>query len=272
MKFDIKRLFDGIDKRRPEIFLGTSLVGIITTAVLGIKGGQDYSKECEKAVIKKRHQPLELNEKKQIALKAYWPVAASALLTGASMIFCYKAGKDQLAAATVAYVTAEKALAVYKDEVKKAVGEHKERKIHDEAAERQANEDTVVHFDAGGKILAEGTGDILFRDEVTGRLFYSTTDKIVNEMAVINMSKSTGSEPYASLQDYFDLQGLADLRNDASNKFGWNINDGKIEAKWTPITLHTQFGPRPVFSLFYTPAPHWNYDRVDHIREMPEDY
>jgi hypothetical protein len=149
-------------------------------------------------------------------VQAYWrlyiPPVASGGLTIVAVISAAKINSRRAAALTAAYSLSEKAYSEYKDKVVETLGERKEKKVRDEIAADQVNNNPPQG------VVMLGSGDILCCELWTGRYFNSDMEAIRKAVNVIN--SKLNRDDNATLSDFYDLIGLPNTTS--SSYSGWN--------------------------------------------------
>src|SRR5205814_1440714 len=99
-------------------------------------------------------------------------VAAGVGTIGA-IIFANRISSKRAAALAAAYAISEGRFSEYKEKMKEKMGIQKEKKFADEITQERVNANPPT-----GSVLVLGAGDVLCRDEFTGRYFRSTVETI----------------------------------------------------------------------------------------------
>lgn len=113
-----------------------------------------------------------------------------------------------------AFSLSERAFEEYREKIVESIGEKKERQYRDEIVQDHIRKDPP----SSEVILA--SGDVLCRDDYSGRYFTSTVEKI---HAAVNKINHTIVHDYcAPLTDFYHEIGLE--RTSMSDDVGWNVN------------------------------------------------
>lgn len=149
----------------------------------------------------------------------YIPTAMAATATVTAIVGAHTASSGKIAAMSSAYSMAQEAASIYRQKVKEVVGEEKAREIesaiHADQIERASKESSTV---------VVGTGEVLFMDAFTGRLFPSTMNIV--EKARNDVNYELINEMYVSLNEFYSKIGLDHVSS--GDNIGWN-NDHQLE-------------------------------------------
>lgn len=244
----------------PTILSGLAVGGLVATIALAVRATPKAMELVAKASDAKAEKATPLLKKEETELKegltpveivkASWKVYIPAVVAGAGTIACIigsnQVGLRQKAALAGAYSLAEVAFREYKDEVIKVLGEKKEQGIGDKITERKIQENTP-----DAQVIIVGGEDQLCYDELTGRYFRSTADKI--RRAEIELKTSILKDMWVD-HNYFysllDLEGV--LIGDA---LGWNIDH------MPDIVLSSHLSPKgdPCLAVRFKTLPKVDY-------------
>lgn len=213
----IKKTGHTISVNSPHVCAGLAVGGVITTIVLvakaQIKADKVIAEEREDRAnehIAKDDPDAEfpdVSKKKAVALtwKYYIPAALSAASTICLIIASDSINTRRVAAVSAICTASQEALKEYKAATKEALPEREVNKVEDKLAENQL----VAHPVNEDCVIRTGQGDTLCYDNLSGRYFYSSAERIkqaVNEFnhrLLIDMSMSL-NEWY----DYLDLDAI----------------------------------------------------------------
>lgn len=192
-----------LKKNAPAILTGAACVGTIVTAIFSAKATPTALKLIEEAKQEKRDE-LTTAEKIKAGWRPYIPAGASGLATMACMIGATVLGHRH-EAALMSVITAGECLASdYRNEVKKALGEDKERDIHNAAVEHRMEQ--ALTCTGGLGIIDTGHGDELFYDDWSGRFFKSSMTSILEGVAKFNVGLH--SLGYSSMNEFYGLDEI----------------------------------------------------------------
>ena len=125
-----------------------------------------------------------------------------------------------------AYKLSEQALLDYKDKVIETIGEEKEREISDKVVKDRFN--SVPKTQPASEVIY-GTGQCLCHDPLSGRYFNADMDKIRRVENDLNYRLM--KENMVSLNEFYTELGME--CTEMGFKYGWNIDDGLIEVRFT---------------------------------------
>jgi hypothetical protein len=153
------------------------------------------------------------------------------------------------AALAAAYTISETALQEYQDKAKEIVGDKKEQQIRE-----AVGKDTVEKTYKKGSTLVSGSGDYRFYDELSGRYFNSTWNKVLKSANELN-ANAIGGEDTITLNDWYEAIGLDPV--ELGEERGWSVYNngakGLIEISLTSILTEDNI---PCAAIHYENRPH----------------
>lgn len=198
----------------PTILTISASVGVITTGLTSAKAGAKCSRVLEELEYSSDHKPTMVEKAKKIA-----PHAATPALCGAATIACiigaHKMHIHREAAIAAAYTILDSRYKHYREQVISEIGEKKENRLKDQAAQKIVNET----YENGLNIIRTGYGDILFMDWWSGRYFYASYEHI--ERAKLKISELAMNNMSVSVNELYDALELPPIGGGES--MGWNI-------------------------------------------------
>src|SRR5262245_48041719 len=132
----------------------------------------------------------------------YIPPAISGVVTIGCIIMAHRVSSGRLAAVLASSAVTERAFSEYKEKIQQKFGERKATEVRDEIAKDRINKNPPE----SNQIIMTGTGDVLCYDDLTGRYFESSMEKLRGAENDINNQLLHRSN--ASLSDFFDIVGL----------------------------------------------------------------
>ena len=189
-------------------------------------------------------------EKVQMVWHQYIPAVGVGVLTVTSIVAAHRISSGKIAALAAAAGISERALQEYKEKVLEKVGPKQEEKIRDEIAQDHVTKNPPTN----GPVIISGSGDVLCFDDLTGRYFYSTIEKI--KKAENNVNFSIIQDDYCSLSYFFDEIGLHPTTY--SDMVGWNVNTKGMEVTFSTTMTEDS---RPCLVLGYNHIPVSDYDK-----------
>jgi hypothetical protein len=248
----------GVDTQ--TMLTGMGITGVVTTAYFAGRGSFKAAEILERENQRRIATAMEGPDKEEPLLstkekaKLVWPCYVPAIGVGAttitSIVLANHTASKKIAALTVASGISERALHEYKTKVIEKIGENKERTIRDEIAQDRVNKNPPTNT----QVLMASEGDVLCFDQITGRYFMSTMEKIRRAENRINFEII--NHMYASLSAFYDEVGLAPTTY--SDEVGWNGNE-VFEVK-----ISTVLSPdnRPCLAVDFARAPFPEYSRT----------
>ena len=222
----------GVIDNAPVILTTLGAVGVVSTAVLAAKASPDATD----AIIDDRTENGEYTDrwdKVARVTKVSWRFYMPAVISGASAILCIvSAQKENLrrqAAMMSAYSISTEALRDYKEEVKSLLGKNNAEKVDAGVAKKKMKK-TSENQGQGKQIIVAGGGDTLCYDELSGRYFKSSIEKI--RCAVNDFNQTLLRDGYAGLNDFYDLLGLSYIT--IGTELGWTA-DNFLDVSYTSV-------------------------------------
>ena len=198
--------------------------------------------------------PIELTNWETVKLcwKYYIPAGLSVLGTSVCIISAQKINSNRLSALATALSISETARKELEEKVSEKFGDGKLSKLKDEIAQDKVNKD-----DANCEFVYDtGHGTTLFKDDWSGRYFYSSVEHIKQVVNDLNY-RLIGGEYYISLNEWYMELGLPPLRQ--GGEIGWDLHHiGMIEVN-TRHCEWTDDGKTPCALLEYDVMPRYSY-------------
>ena len=239
----------------PKILMVTSFVlggaAVASAIVETPKAMKDYDAKLEEQEIKgiDIESPRAKTERAAVVGKHY--ILTTIFLAGsvAAGAKSFSMVTRSLQNVTNGWLCADRINQAYVEHNKKILGEEKEKLFR---ADLYADEDSGVHPDEG-LITHTGNGNTLFKDEWSGRYFYSSRNAVEN--AFLTLNTRIISENFISVNEANTELGLE--RTDAGDQIGWDIKDGLITYDFTSVLWED--GRQCVY-LSYSIKPLRRYD------------
>lgn len=232
----------------PGILTGLGVAGAVTTAVLTGKAAWNSAVLIESQ--RDADHPHKFTTKQIIeqTWKEFIPPAAVGLVTVAAIIGANHVGTRRTAAITAAFKLSEQLSDDYKKKVLETLGIQKEEKLRSDLAAEKMAENPPPQ----GMILVTGS-NVLFYDELTGRYFENTMEKV--QAAVNEINYQINNYHHASLSDFYYKIGLHATA--FSDDMGWN-SDELLDVVYSP----TMFEGKPAIMIGYNNRPINGFDRL----------
>lgn len=242
----------------PAIMTAIAVTGTVATAYLTGKASfkaaaliqDEYDRRIVEAGSANRVESFpDFREKAELTWKLYIPAASTAVLTIACIITSNRVGNRRAAAMAAAYSFSEKAYRDYREKVVEKLGGKKEEALRDELAQERISNNPP----SSQEIIIAG-GDVLCRDEFSGRYFMSTVQTI--KAAQNDVNHQINNSYYASVTDFYDKIGLP--KTSVSDEMGWN-SDRLLELRFSTTMSDDN---RPCISIGFDTVPIRGYHRV----------
>lgn len=235
----------GLTKHSPEILIGLGVSGLLGTTVLAVRETPKVMKLLENKKNELAVEKLSVKDTVKTVWKNYIPCAVLAVTSVACIIGASNISARRNAALAAAYAIGNKAFSDYKEEVINLLGKEKDKEIKERVADKRLKEKPVTNKEV---IITDNNEHLCF-DEITGRYFKSSQNKIKEAQNVIN--DRLRDEMWVSLNDLYYELGLPNVR--VGDDLGWNVDDGylniivsaRVAEDGTPcLTLDYGIGPR----------------------------
>lgn len=242
----------------PGILTGLGVAGAVTTAVLTGKAAYSSAFLIQRENMHREANGYEeidgrtvnkLGPKATVELvwKEFIPPAAVGVVTIAAIIGANQIGSRRAAAFAAAFKLSEQLSEDYKKKVLETLGVQKEEKMRSELAAERMKENPPPK----SMIIVTGT-NVLFYDELSGRYFHNTMEKV--KQAVNEINYKVNNYFCASLTDFYELLGLTSTS--ISDAIGWN-SDELLDVQFSPTMVEDQ----PAIMIGYNHEPVRGFDR-----------
>lgn len=235
----------GVTKHSPEILIGLGVAGLLGTTVLAVRETPKVLKLLDKKKEELDVEKLSVKDTVKTVWKNYIPCAVLAVTSVGCIIGASNISARRNAALAAAYAIGNKAFSDYKEEVVNLLGAEKNKEIKERVADKRLKEDSI----SSKEVFVTDVNEHLCYDEITGRYFKSSQNKIKEAQNIIN--DRLRDEMWVSLNDLYYELGLPNVR--IGDDLGWNVDDGyldiiissRIAEDGTPcLTLDYAIGPR----------------------------
>lgn len=238
----------GITKHSPEILIGLGVAGLLGTTVLAVRETPKVLKLLEKKKNELDVEKLSVKDTVKTVWKNYIPCAVLAVTSVACIVGASNISARRNAALAAAYAIGNKAFSDYKEEVVNLLGEEKDKEIKERVADKLLKENPVTNKE----VIITDNNEHLCYDEITGRYFKSSQNKIKEAQNVIN--DRLRDEMWVSLNDLYYELCLPNVR--VGDDLGWNVDDGYLD-----IILSSRIAEdgTPCLTLDYSIGPRYDY-------------
>ena len=238
----------GLTKHSPEILIGLGVAGLLGTTVLAVRETPKVLKLLENKKNELDVEKLSIKDTVKTVWKNYIPCAVLAVTSVACIVGASNISARRNAALAEAYAIGNKAFSDYKEEVINLLGEEKEKEIKERVADKLLKENPVT----SKEVIITDNNEHLCYDEITGRYFKSSQNKIKEAQNVIN--DRLRDEMWVSLNDLYYELCLPNVR--VGDDLGWNVDDGYLD-----IILSSRIAEdgTPCLTLDYSIGPRYDY-------------
>lgn len=240
----------------PTIVSAVAVSGTLATAFLTGRATFAAADRIREAQENENLQELghELTTKEQIKLvwPLYVPPAIAVVGTVGCIVTANSLSAKRIAALAAAYKISEDHFEEYRDKVKEKLGLKEEEEMQAQIDQRKVDETYTDGISRLGYTPVVN-GDVLFRDDWTGRYFYSSYAKVKSVENDIN--QMIMKDGYATLTDFYDGIGLEEVRE--SSQIGWSLEKG-FSLKFTSALAEE--GSIPVAVMHFGSRPHFGQD------------
>lgn len=238
----------GLTKHSPEILIGLGVAGLLGTTVLAVMETPKVLKLLENKKNELDVEKLSVKDTVKTVWKNYIPCAVLAVTSVACIVGASNISARRNAALAAAYAIGNKAFSDYKEEVINLLGEEKDKEIKERVADKLLKENPVTNKE----VIITDNNEHLCYDEITGRYFKSSQNKIKEAQNVIN--DRLRDEMWVSLNDLYYELCLPNVR--VGDDLGWNVDDGYLD-----IILSSRIAEdgTPCLTLDYSIGPRYDY-------------
>ena len=208
-----------LGKNSPTIMTGIGIAGFCTAVILAAKMSPKARVDiCEaETAAEDEGKTLEKKEKAVIYIKRYWPVVTTVAASATCIICGQVVQARRTAAATAAYLLAQDSLQTFTKKATEKFGEQSITRIKegiDKDRLAKAPRDTAK------MISSANSGDTLCFDELAGRYFYSSAEKI--RKAEADLNKRLIMDNFVPLNAFYDELDLPHIR--FGEDLGWDVS------------------------------------------------
>lgn len=166
---------------------------------------------------------LSIQDTIKVCWKLYLPVVALEAASISLLVGSHRESARRSAALYTLYSVSEQTLKDYREEVKEAIGEKKERNLSEKVATRKASSDSLVV----DRILDTGEGNTIFYEPITKHYFKSSKAFVDKGINALNKKLRSGSEPDICFNDLLTELRLPELVTKHLYDLIWDGNSGE---------------------------------------------
>lgn len=231
----------------------TIMGGVGTVAAVGMSS---HSAIKAKQVLEEAGDDISKADKALIYIKEYAPVA---LMTTASLVCIFGSNhvhKQRFAGLAGMYILREASTKEYKDKVEEILGAKKAQQIKDDILQNKVITNPPNEKNTYVPILPESIeGLSLWYDEMTGRYFYSSAERI--RRAELDATKMLHKNGFVTMNDVYELLETIPTMQ-IGDDFVWSIKNGDDEVVIEiGSTLTDSQKPCGTISMFPRPNSAW---------------
>lgn len=250
---EMAKAFGGaVKKRGPEILTGLGITGWFTTTVWAVYATPKAVVLIEKRKKRDKVDKLTPAETFQTVWKCYIPPAITGTLSTACLIGASSLNGRRTAALAAAYSLSESTLRSFREKTIEAVGEKKEREIHDAVIRERVEKNPVSE----NSVVITDKGKVLCYDSAFGRYFESDMNALRKAENAVN--RRLYDEMYISLNEFYDELGLPPIT--IGYDLGWRVDKGNLE-----LFISAQVaddGKTPCLAFEYNIVPEYGFNRT----------
>lgn len=251
-----------LDDNTPVLLTAVGVIGTVTTAVLAAKGGFQASQKYREALAERELMTPFVDANGQTVpvptltnfdiAKATWtcyiPAVTAGATTVAAIVCAHRVGAKRTAAMAAVYTMADKQLDEYKAKVEEKFGIGKAQKVRDEIAQDRVTENPPSR----AQVIVTGAGDVMMLDELSGRYFRSSIEKI--NRVVNEVNNEMNYNRYCTLTEFYEKIGLEGTA--ISSELGWNF-ETLISVEYSAVVTDDE---EPCIVMHYSPKPFREYN------------
>lgn len=246
-----KNAVRSVKHRSPIILTGLGVAGVVSTVILAVKATPAAIKRIDIFESKENGLWIKSSPKERVLLlwDLYVPAAVTGSVTIACIIGAQSVNMRRQAALVGAFTITEGAFQEYKDQVVETFGKSKAQKVHDDVIQKK------ITAMPPSDLVVIGEGNVLCKDDYSGRYFESTMEKIRKAQNDFNEQLLNG-EMYSSLNEFYSLLGLEEV----------NVGEqvGFSPENLMNIIFSTAMTPdgRPCLAISFRALPRQDYDKL----------
>lgn len=164
-------------------------------------------------------EPLPTKDRVFVAVKSYWPT----IILGVATITCFVANgvisEKKIAGLGTAYNVAVTSFNEYKKSVGKRLKETDISEMKKEESQTEVVAQNGDPVEKEQKIIRTGKGETLFKEPISGQLFYSSPEEVRDVINTLNADISQGAAQ--TLNDLLD--GLGIQTSSLGDDFMWDV-------------------------------------------------
>lgn len=233
----------------PGILTGLAVAGTVSTALLTAKA----SFEVGTLIANARERESDETPETALLVKTYWKHFIPATVSGAATVTCIvlanHVSSRRTAAITAAFKLTEELAEQYKAKVVETMGAKKEEMMRADLAKDRIEQRKNEWRD----IVFVGGSEVMFFDEMSGRIFKSEKTKI--DAAINEINYQINNYYHASLSEFYEKIGLPSTIY--SDEVGWN-SDELLDVKFAACLVDSD---KPAISMAFRTSPIRGYDR-----------
>lgn len=217
------------------ILTGTAVVGLIVTSVsayrAGLKAHDILHTYHEDMKYVKKGDKEASKEVKIETMKKIVPIVAPPVIMGVATAACtigsHSVSRRKIAALSAVYTLSEKTVTDLNEKMKEMLGEKKTKQIKDAILKDKLDADPVTEHT---EIIETGLGNVLCKDDFSGRYFRSNADNI--NKAIHLLSARARTEVYVTVNDFYQEIDLEP--NGGGRDIGW-LGEDTLDTGLLPI-------------------------------------
>lgn len=225
----IKKVTSTVVDNKNEILIGAGVASLITSTVLAVKATPKALNSIDDEKDELSVSELTRKDVVKVAWKHYIPSALCAIAGTSAIIAGATMNKRKSAALTALYSVTNQTFQEYRTQTKQMVGDEKARELDKRTTERvvrnRESQYIINDVDYNDFIDKTGNGTTIIKDEITGKVFMSSTRAV--EKAIVKANRKIFTEGYITLNEWYselDVQGVPIL-----DFFGWDANKTDLD-------------------------------------------
>lgn len=234
----------GLQDNSAGILTALSITGVASTGYLAARAGYQAGEKIriiEWKIGTAGGFKQRFKERAKETWTLYIPAGISGALTVAGIVIAARSNSRRATAAYTLLSVSERAFEEYREKVVEKLGDNKERAVRDEIAQDRVNASPP------NSVIIMGAGDVLCREDFTGRYFQSSMEVLMSAQNKVNAKLLRNDQ--ASLSDFYELIGIPETSD--SDEVGWT----------TPQLMELKFSS--VLSRDGRPCLVFNYDHME---------
>lgn len=251
-----------LKKYLPSILIGMGIGGMFAGTYVAVKATPEAHEAFERqredeeqiAEAMGREPKKDIWARTKIVAKYYWSTGLILMTSAGCIVWANSVHLKREAALLAAAHMSQQNFEDLKNKIIELDGKKKYDKINDSLAQDKLDKNPTDDK----TIIFSGQGEHLCYDAWSGRYFYTDIEKV--RRAEVEMNRNLLLDNYFSLNDFYDLVGLAHI--DLGDQLGWHCSDRGEQVQLDLSSKVTDKG-EPCLVIRFDIYPQYEFDQFD---------